>query len=290
MVASATLLSHMCCEPVTRASGAAHRRTRARWLWRVVTTRCCWPGGRRVSSSSAGLCRSAGRPQCCRAGGVPTLLAPLLFCFLSSPLSNSLQLPICWHPILFYIKTHQCEGGDAADRLCRRRRYAHRAHRSLLVWHLEVMNATADCTVSFKGCAAGPSGMKSLPTAGMYQVVDPEQASATPAWVVHAACLHGRSNSIALYPLGRSRPAAQAIATPHPSCMHGVRRRTLSLSLSLTGSANAAACHMMLERFCSTSLVRLTCALLGHPARRSGCAPPHRRCCRNRHRRARHRR
>lgn len=58
------------------------------------------------------------------------------------------------------------------------RRYAHRRHRSLLVWELRALNATTRCTVSWCSCAKGPSGMIER-TPGLYEVVDPEQPADT---------------------------------------------------------------------------------------------------------------
>ncbi len=58
------------------------------------------------------------------------------------------------------------------------RRYAHRQHRSLLVWELRALNATAQCSIAWSSCAKGPSGMKEL-AHGVYEVVDPEQPADT---------------------------------------------------------------------------------------------------------------
>jgi trehalose/maltose hydrolase-like predicted phosphorylase len=64
----------------------------------------------------------------------------------------------------------QCGAGAVLES----RRYAHRLHRSLLVWELRALNATAACTVAWQGCTKAPSGMLQR-APGLYEVVDPEQ-------------------------------------------------------------------------------------------------------------------
>ena len=65
-----------------------------------------------------------------------------------------------------------------AEAVLESRRYAHREHRSLLVWELRALNATAPCSVAWNSCAKGPSGMLER-APGLYEVVDPEQPADT---------------------------------------------------------------------------------------------------------------
>ena len=73
-----------------------------------------------------------------------------------------------------------------ADAVLESRRFAHREHRSLLVWQLRALKATSQCSVAFRGCSKGPSGMSQL-ASGVYQVVSSAQAA--PA----ATCVAGTS-------------------------------------------------------------------------------------------------
>lgn len=73
-----------------------------------------------------------------------------------------------------YLERWPLPVGCGAEAVLESRRYAHRQHRSLLVWELRAINATASCNVSWRGCAKGPSGMLQR-APGVYEVVDPEQ-------------------------------------------------------------------------------------------------------------------
>ena len=97
------------------------------------------------------------------------------------------------------------------DAILQSKRYAHREHRSLLVWQLSALNATKACNVSLSSCTRAPSGMVTL-SPGVYQVSDPEQP-ADPSFPRNPAAIV----AIASNAPGEFSPAAAEEQAPPPA-------------------------------------------------------------------------
>ena len=86
------------------------------------------------------------------------------------------------------------------------RRYAHRQHRSLLVWQLRAINATKKCNISLSGCHGGGGGVNTLHP-GVYQVNDPEEP-ADPSFKRRQGAIVAIAHDAPAAPVGGDHPPA----------------------------------------------------------------------------------
>ena len=121
-------------------------------------------------------------------------------------------------------------------------RYAHRAHRSLLAWRLELLNATLSCRIMLQSCAKPPAGMDTL-SPGVYQVSDPEQP-ADPAMPRRAAAIVAIASNTPTPPDTTEGQPAQwtvSLGPDHPSQLYlAVVRTTLESSVTRSTALAAA--------------------------------------------------
>ncbi len=105
--------------------------------------------------------------------------------------------------------------GCGADAVLESRRYAHRQHRSLLVWELRALNATANCSIAWSGCAKAPSGMIER-APGVYEVIDPEQP-ADASFPRRTPTVVAIASNIPQGPLNASVAASDHTPSPPPA-------------------------------------------------------------------------